>query len=581
MKLNKVASAVMASAMAITMVTGCGSSANTTNTSSNANEKESVSTNDAAAATDDSTSSDSANKEIRSYTAFFAVPGDEINDDNVIQQKIAEITGAKVKETWLTGQTAAEAIGTLIAGGEYPDLIDGSDGTGLLYNAGALIPLDDYLPKYPNLQNFWSEEEWDKCRQDDGHIYWIPQFGNPYEKDMVPTPGEAFWIQTRVLKWAGYPEIKTLDQYFDVIEKYNAANPTMEDGTANIPYTILCDDWRYFCLENPPQFLAGYPNDGSVLVNTDTKKVEDYNTTDVAKGYFKKLNEEFAKGMIDPESFTQSYDEYIAKLSTGRVLGMVDQWWQFQNARDSIKQQGLEAQGCNYVPLSLVMDESITPNYNTESAINPANGVGISVSCKDPEGVLQFLNDLLSPEVRVLRGWGIEGVDYTVGDGGVYERNDQNWVNAADSAYKASHICTYSYLPNYTGLLTDGINASDPQQQPSEFVKSLPKDVQEALAAYGANTYLEMVDDADAAPGPWFPMYSFSNTMTTATTGGTSWLKMREVKQASLPKVIMSGDFEQGWAEYMDAYNAVNPQAFLDEMQVELDKRIENAKKYQ
>lgn len=41
---------------------------------------------------------------------------------------IAEKTGAKVKETWLTGQSAEEAVGTLIAGGEYPDFIDGSTG---------------------------------------------------------------------------------------------------------------------------------------------------------------------------------------------------------------------------------------------------------------------------------------------------------------------------------------------------------------------------------------------------------------------------------------------------------------------
>ena len=43
---------------------------------------------------------------VKEFTAFFAVPGTEINDDNEIQQKIAEITGAKCKETWLTGQTA-------------------------------------------------------------------------------------------------------------------------------------------------------------------------------------------------------------------------------------------------------------------------------------------------------------------------------------------------------------------------------------------------------------------------------------------------------------------------------------------
>ena len=41
---------------------------------------------------------------VKEFTAFFAVPGSEINDDNEIQQQIAEITGAKCKETWLTGQ---------------------------------------------------------------------------------------------------------------------------------------------------------------------------------------------------------------------------------------------------------------------------------------------------------------------------------------------------------------------------------------------------------------------------------------------------------------------------------------------
>lgn len=559
MKLKEAAGVLLVSAAAAALLAGCGKSGG---------------------AGGNAAGVDTAEGGIREYTAFYAVPGDEKNDDNVIQQKIAEITGAKVKETWLTGQTATEAVGTLIAGGEYPDLIDGSDGTAQLYEAGALIPLDEYLDEYPNLKNFWSEWDWDKVRQDDGHIYWIPQFGNPYEKDMSPTPAEAFWIQTRVLKWADYPEIKTLDQYFQLLKDYNAANPAMEDGTANIPYTILCDDWRYFCLENPPQFLAGYPNDGSVIVDPDTQKIVDYNTIDEARAYYKELNEGFAAGLVDPEAFTQSYDEYIAKLSSGRVLGMVDQWWQFQNARDSIKQQGLDAQGCSYVPLALTIDADVEPNYNTEAAINVSNGVGISVSCKDPEGVLQFLNDLLEPEVRVLRTWGIEGVDYEVGEDGIFTRNDEQWSQATDSAYKASHMCGYSYLPNYTGLLDDRKNAADPNEQPTEFVKSLPADVQECLAAYDCETYLEMMDPADAAPGPWFPMYSYSNTMTSSTSGGTAWVNMGEVKHQYLPKVVMASDFEAGWEEYLKAYKGANPEAFLSEMQKELDRRIESAAKY-
>lgn len=556
MKFKKVAAVLLTVAMTAVMLAGCGKSGG------------------------DGSGGGKNSDGIKEYTAFYAVPGNEMNEDNEIQQKIAEITGAKVKETWLTGQTAEEAVGTLIAGGEYPDLIDGSDGTAQLYDAGALIPLDDYIEKNENLKNLWSEEEWDKVRQDDGHIYWIPQFGNVYEKDMKPTPEEAFWIQTRVLKWAGYPEIKTLDEYFKLLEDYTKANPAMENGTENVPYTILCDDWRYFCLENPPQFLAGYPNDGSVIVDPDKKEIIDYNTTDEAFAYFEKLNEQYKKGMIDPEAFTQSFDEYIAKLSSGRVLGMVDQWWQFTDARDSLKQQGLNEQGCNYVPLALTVNADTTPNYNIQQTINPANGVGVSVSCEDPEGVMKFLNDILEPEVRILRGWGIEGVDYEVEEDGMFSRTDEQWAQAADSSYKAAHTCSYSYLPNYVGLLADKKNAADPNEQPSEFVKSLPSDVQECLNAYGCQTYLEMMDPADEAIGPWFPMFSKSNTMTTATEGGTAWAKMGEIKHQYLPKVVMSNDFSGAWKEYMKAYENCNPDAFLKEMQEELDKRIENAAKY-
>ena len=324
MKKKRIAAALLAAALAATTLVGCGGGG------------------DAAGGTGETAEGGSAaaagSGEIKEFDAFFAVPGSEINDDNEIQQLIAEKTGAKVKETWLTGQTAEEAIGTMIAGGEYPDFIDGSDGMQQLYEAGALIALDDYLDDYPNIKNYLTETQWEKLRQDDGHIYWINQFSARNGKDMTTTHNdEAFWIQVRVLEWAGYPEIRTMDQYFDLLESYIAENPTMQDGTENIAYTILCEDWRYFCLENAPQFLDGYPNDGSVIVKDGTTIV-DYNTTPTAKAYFGKLNEEFHKGIVDPESFTQTYDEYIAKLSTGRVLGMIDQWWNFAySVNDSLK----------------------------------------------------------------------------------------------------------------------------------------------------------------------------------------------------------------------------------------------------
>ena len=558
MKKKKLLSLLLVTSMFASLAAGCGSGSDTETGSK-------------------------ADGDVKEFTAFFAVPGSEINDDNEIQEKLAEITGAKCKETWLTGQTAEEAIGTLIAGGEYPDFIEGGDGSIQLYEAGALVALDDYLDDYPNIKEFFTEQEWDSLRQDDGHIYWIPQFSNIYGEERECTHNdEAFWIQTRVLKWAGYPEIRTMDQYFDLIESYNEANPTMEDGTENIPYTILCDDWRYFCLENAPQFLDGYPNDGSVIVDPDTLKVIDYNTTDTAVAYFKKLNEEYQKGIVDPESFTQSYDEYISKLSTGRVLGMIDQWWDFAyNAGDAIKSAGLDAQGCNYVPLPITIDESVQNQWhNSGGVVNVSSGLAITTSCDDVEGALQFVNDLLGQECHDLRFWGVEGVDYEVGDDGMYYRTPEQRLNVADTAYKASHSCSYSYFPQWLGTSRDGKNAMKPEGQEAEFFDGLADDVKECFEAYGVKTYVEMLGTQEA-PGAWYPMYTYSSTLTTATPGGTAWTKMGETKHEYLPKVVMASDFDSAWDEYMEAYKACDPDSFISEMQTELDRRMEEAAKYE
>ena len=581
MKLRKLTALLMGTAMVASLLAGCGFSDSTDAAATTETEQTTDSTEQAADSTeqaegeaDSSEKKEYADDEIIDMTMFTAMPGSEINDGNEIQEIIAKKTGVRVKETWLTGQTDAEAIGTIIAGGEYPDFINGGDSMKALYDADALVAWDDYIDQYPNIKEMYSDEEWDRFRQDDGHIYWANVFQNSYGEDKSTTHNdEAFWIQVRVLEWAGYPKIETLDDYFKVLEDYAAANPTMEDGTSNIPYTILCEDWRYFCIENAGQFLDGYPNDGSVIVDTDNMKIVDYNTTETTKRYFNKLNEEYNKGMIDPEFATQTYDEYIAKLSTGAVLGMCDQWWDFAyTVNDVFKQQGLDAKGCNYVPLGLTIDPGMDQMWHTYGdTMNISNGIAITTSCQDVDAAFRFMNDLLDQEIHDLRFWGVEGVDYQVDDNGLYYRTEEQRLQASDTAYKASHLCTYSYFPQWLGTSKDGINAMQPTYQTSEFQSSLAEPLVKCFDAYGVDNYVEMIGSVVKETGPWFPMYSVSNNFTTDTPGGVAWTKMGEVKHEWLPKVVMSADFDGIWTDYMSAYEAVSPEDFIAEMQEALD----------
>lgn len=513
---------------------------------------------------------DGKNQKIKEFTAFFDVPGNTINEDNEIKELIAQKIGAYCQEQWLSGKSADEAIASYIASGEYTDFISGNT---VLYEAGALIPIDVYWDDYPNIKNFLPSEIWDRFRQADGHVYWIPQFGIVHGKvEEVLHEGEAFWIQTRVLKWAGYPDIRTLDEYFALLEAYVAENPVMENPfrqeeiMENIPFTILCDDWRYFCLENPPQFLDGFPNDGSCMVDTNTRTVLDYNTSETAKRYFKKLNEEYNKGIVDQEFFTQSYQEYLEKIASGRVLGMVDQWWQFAYSVNT-SLENMPVQNYGYVPLPITIDRGIQNQWHIKrgAELSVADGISITVSCEDLKGAMQFINDLLDEEILKLRYWGIEGIDYDVYVNGVYYRTPEQRERAKNLDYSNAHFCMYSYFPRIEGMLSDGINAFSPEYQTDEFLNALAPDVKECLVAYGCRNYVEMLG-SNNAPGPWFPMYSYSEMLTSETEAGSVWEKMKSIKIHYLPRVVMTEDFEGMWQQYMEDYAACQPEIFFEEM---------------
>jgi len=552
---------IAAFSMALAMAAGMASCGKTEGKSSGEQKTETV------------TNSEGKEVEVKVFDAFCAVPGNEMDEGNRVQEAIAEKIGAKCNITWLTGQTADEAVGVMIAGGEYPDFIDGSTGYSKLLEAGALIPIDEYWDDYPNLKNFYTEAQWNAIRAEDGHVYIVPQFGNCYMYDTACVHNdEAFWIQTRVLKWAGYPKIETLDEYFDVIEKYIEANPTMEDGTPNIGYEILTDDWRYFCLENAPFFLDGYPNDGCCIVDRETHKAIDYNTTETAKRYFAKLAEEYKKGIIDPEFASLNYDQYIAKISSGAVCGMVDQHWDFNDGELAIKQAGLN--DCTYVPIGVVIDKGIEEHYHGNPTLDVSNGIGITTSCQDVEGALKFMNDLLDPEILTLRNWGQEGIDYLVGDDGLFYRDDTMRANANDQAYINANSCPYAYFPNYAGMDHDGINACNASCQPKEFYDSLSDEVKECLDAYGAQTYVQLMNKSEAN-SDWFPMWSFSNTFTSDTPYGLVWTNMSEVKHEYLPQVVMG---QCTWDEYLKVYNErCDIPVLLEALDAEIQRRIDVA----
>ena len=508
---------------------------------------------------------------IKEFTGIFAAKIPEIDRDNEIQQLIGEKTGVILRQSWISDQDDIDkTFSDMMISNKYPDFMTpDAENCQKLIKEGAFIPIDSYWDQYPRIKNMYSEREWDSVRADDGHVYYIPLFSSINIKDTNPIhSGEAFWIQVKVLEWAGYPDIKTPYEYFDLIERYLAANPTNENGEAYYGYEIEANDAWFFALDNPPMFLDGYPNDGCCIVDTETLEAKDYNLTPTAKAWYKLLNEEYQKGIIDKEFSMLNSEQYYSRLASGRVLGMIDQNWNFSSAVNKLPPD------CTYIPLGITMDRSIPDRYRDRVAFNGSAGVGVSISCDDPEAAIKFISDLLTPEILNLRFWGIQGVDYSVDKDGIFYQTDEQYAQWRNEEYRRKHICVYNYMPYYLGMAPDGINAFESTNQPNIFYEHLSDDVQRCFSAYGIQTYTEMLNDPPENP-PWYPMWSFSNSVTDETNYGKVMKQIDAAKHRYLPLLVMTSDFESTWEEYVDEYNQIDSQIYFDELTAEVRRRAE------
>ncbi|MCL2808463.1 MAG: extracellular solute-binding protein [Treponema sp.] len=477
--------------------------------------------------------------------------------------------------TWdlLVGDIA-QRRGVMIASGDYPDLLEIRGNEWI--EAGALIPLQDLIERYgPNIKKHYAEH-WDKMKSADGNIYYLINYGVIHGLDHRPNYDQAaFWIQKDVLKWANYPTIRTIDQYFDLIERYYRANPRI-NGQPTIPFSVLTDGWRAFELWNPPNFLAGNPNEGNGMVNVaNNYEYKTFFTMDVSKRWFQKLNEMNARGLVDRAGFTDNYDQYQAKIASGRVLGQSIQGWQFMYSADLANRDRGE-NNRTMAPLPIVFDESIAPRYRNLPIPNLLRGVGISVSAKDPVRIIRFFNALLEENVQRTIHWGIEGQHWQWDAQGVPYRTQQqrdNWQNDNWQTQNRLRLLD-DVSPKLQGSFSDGYPSDLSDFFPEREATLLPEDI-ELLQAYRVTNYNELMDPNPPANNPWFPTWS----MPTPPDGSDAQMaltRMEEIMKQRLPQIILAppADFERRWNDYVAEMNAAGLAAYERYMQEQLNLRL-------
>jgi len=492
--------------------------------------------------------------------------------DNKIYKWIADNLHVTFRWDILVGDKD-QKIGVMIAGGDYPDILH-VDST-KFYEAGALLPLDDLIDQYaPRLKAHYAEA-WEKMKEDDGHIYALPVWGVVSGKDYTNWYGDsAMWVQKEVLKEFGYPKIITMDQYFDLLIKYKEKYPTIDD-MPTIGFTILAYDWRSFCLINPPNFLAGFPNDGNGTVDPVTHQYKVFLYQDISKRWFKKLNQMNAQGLIDRSCFVDNYDQYLSKIASGRVLGFHDQAWQFQSAEYSLTNQNMHNR--TYAPLPIVFDESIRPHYRNRKLPNVGQGIGISVKASDPVRIIRFLDAQLDDEVQKVIGfYGFLGEDYQLDDQGVPFRTELQRNQQEDEVWKLhnqAHLWR-SHNPKIEGSYKDGWPTNIAEVFGEREATMKPED-RELWLAYGVENNSEMMDKDPPPNDIWFPSWQINTP--DGSEAQIAWKRAEEVYRKYLPRIILGRPemFEDLWKEYVEELGNTGLDKYEAFMQQEINKRIE------
>ncbi len=331
-----------------------------------------------------------------------------------------------------TGNEVETKLQQYLVAGQLPDLIGlkGLDQANLAMDADMLLPLDEYKDQLPNL--FENELYADAIKysedfasNDTGHLYVMPVA-------IGPTSYNSYnWVP--LLQWDAYknvgmPEVDTLEDYLDVVEQMVAYKPTTELGEKVYGFSLFSDWDKVTALEiSTLSFMYGIDTEyvsplmETNVVTKETKSLlaEDSFYKRALKFYF----EANQRGLLDPDSLSQTYSDVDSKFSAGRIMFSWFSWltgsYNTNNQNNAEKVDGMASVVAKDMKLYNAPYQSIGRNWY----------FAISKDCSDVDAALELLNWLYDVDVCQYLSNGPEGVIWEYNENGEPSIIDWNPVD--------------------------------------------------------------------------------------------------------------------------------------------------------
>ncbi len=428
MKSKKLGSLLLAGALLVSALTGCGGDGSTEGTTGGTTGGTTDGTTTGGTG-DGGSSTSGADKELMTIDIYDVAANYQGNQtgwfDKVVKDRF------NLQLNIIAPQVAGDAIyQTRSADGNLGDIVilDSTDFADCLA-AGLIKDISGEIGNYENLMDY--KDQIDTFNNGlsgaNGGTYGIPcQMTNTspttYSQDVIYSSPMLRWD---LYKQIGEPDIKDLDDLLDVLEKIKEVHPTNEAGDPAYPLS-LWPDWDggdgMIGIANVVQLTTWYGEKikGSVILKPDNTFTP---LTDKNATYYKILkflNDAQRRGIVDPDSGTQTWDNVCAKISAGQVDLLWYSWEVgFWNSLDRQK----NGTAFIFIP---VQDQTYYTDSDTYYGSGRVFGVGSKVDDEKYKRIMEFLDWYASPEGLVFQHAGIKDFNYTVGEDGKYTPINDN-----------------------------------------------------------------------------------------------------------------------------------------------------------
>lgn len=566
MRMKRAGVTILAAAMVLSCFSGCGSSSGDESKSSNND-----SANESNTASGDSDSSTSG--EVVELT-FYNADGQEDPWTDPVALALTEATGVKLKTEYPVGSDE-NRISLMIAEGNYPDMIYAKGDASSLIEAGVLIDMTDLIEQYgPHIKAMYGDE-FDKLKysEDDQSIYQLTSYS--MGSTLYESSGTA-QLQWDVLKENDYKVPNSLEEFETMIKSYMEAHPQTDDGLDTIGLTLSVSDWHWMItMGNPSAYIAeGAPDNGEWLVDDEYNVTYKY-ASEKVREYFKWLNRMYNEGVLDPEFATQTHEDYIAKIASGRVLALTDTDWDYNDGEKVLISDG--KLGKTYAGLPLTMDEDTKCASLMYQGLTTGQGVGITTTCKDPVAAIKYLDYLCSDEGQVLVNWGIEGENYFIDEEGHrYRTQEEIDKSNTDSDYsKTTGVGFHSYpFPCYGTGVVDSTGSTYTTSSKENVIAEYNEEEKAACDAWGTELLIDIFPQADEFETP---KYSAVWAYTMSDDFNTIYNKMEEIVWAQLITCI-TGSEDSFDASYDSMISALEKEGMEEAQTMMSDVVKERAK---